>query len=189
MRIHLVEPDPAWPHRFAAFGSDLRHSLTDQSVPGVAERLVAIHHIGSTSVAGLTAKPVIDIQVTVSSFEPFEPLREAIEVHGYRWSADNIDRRKRFFQLDNVDGERMVNLHVRVEGEFSQRAALLFRDYLRDEPFAVERYAATKLALAEQDWPDVDTYADAKGDIVWQILREADVWAQARAWSPGPSDA
>lgn len=189
MQVHLVASDPEWPSRFAAFGADLRHSLSDQSVAGVAERLVAIHHIGSTSVAGLAAKPVIDIQVTLRSLEPFEPAREAIEVHGYRWHHDNPDLRKRFFRLDGADGVRLVNLHVRVEGEFSQRAALLLRDYLRAEPFAAERYEATKRALAELEWADVDSYADAKGDTVWQLLREADVWSAARAWSPGPSDA
>ena len=189
MRIHLAPADPGWPHRFAAHGADLRHSLMDQSVTGVAPRVVAIHHIGSTSIAGLAAKPVIDIQVSVTSFDPFEPLREAVEVHGYQWSADNADRRKRFFQLDTPDGARAVNLHLRVDGEFSQRAALLLRDYLRAEPYAAERYEATKRSLTELDWFDVDTYADAKGDIVWQLLREADVWAATRGWVPGPSDA
>ena len=189
MRVDLVPYDPEWPRLFAAFGADLRRSVMDQSVPGVAPRLVAIHHIGSTSVPGLAAKPVIDIQLTVDSFEPFEPLREAIEVHGYRFSPHNDDRRKRFFDLTTPGGVRSVNLHVRVEGEFSQRAALLFRDHLRAEPFAMQRYESTKRELATQDWEDVDTYADAKGDTVWQLLREADVWSQSRAWSPGPSDA
>ena len=189
MRVELAPYDPEWPHRFAASGADLRHSLMDQSVPGVTSRLVAIHHIGSTSVPGLAAKPVIDIQVSVTAFEPFEPLREAIEVHGYRWDPENEDRRKRFFGLVTPEGVRSVNLHVRIEGEFSQRAALLFRDHLRAEPYAMERYESTKYSLTELDWENVDTYASAKGDIVWQLLREADVWAQLRGWSPGPSDA
>ncbi len=189
MRIHLVAYDPEWPHRFAALGADLRRSLQEQSVPGVADRLVAIHHIGSTSVPGLAAKPVIDVQLSLTSFEPFEPLREAIEVHGYRWQEDNPDHRKRFFRLDHRDGTRAVNVHVRLDGDFTHSAALLFRDHLRAEPFAVERYEATKRELATRDWADVNTYADAKGDIIWQLLREADVWAGARGWRPGPSDA
>jgi GrpB-like predicted nucleotidyltransferase (UPF0157 family) len=189
VRIHLAEYDPEWPHRFAAFGADLRHSLLDQSVHGVADRLVAIHHIGSTSVPGLAAKPVIDLQVSLTSLEPFEPLREAIEVHGYRWQADNPDLRKRFFRLETPDGTRTANVHVRLDGDFTQRAALLFRDHLRAEPFAAERYESVKRELATQDWADVNTYADAKGDIVWQLLREADVWAGRRGWQPGPSDA
>ncbi len=189
MRIHLVEPDPQWPARFSAYGADLRHSLIDQSVDGVAERLVAIHHIGSTSVPDLAAKPVIDLQVTLTSFEPFEPVREAIEVLGYRWQSDNPDRRKRFFRLEARDGTRRANVHVRITGDFADRAALLFRDHLRAEPYARERYETAKRELAVQEWVDVNAYADAKGDIIWQLLREADVWAAQRGWRPGPSDA
>ena len=195
MQIELVPYDSGWPHRFGAFGADLRHSISDQSVDGVAVRLVAIHHIGSTSVPGLSAKDVIDIQVTVAhrpligDFEPFEPLREAIEVHGYRWHPDNPDRRKRFFSLDTPDGRRVVNLHVRGEGELSQQAALLFRDYLRSSASVRETYEATKRELATQDWPTVDDYADAKGDTVWALLREADQWAARTGWRTPPTDA
>lgn len=195
MQIVLEPYDTGWPHRFAAFGADLRHSISDQSVDGVAVRLVAIHHIGSTSVPGLSAKDVIDIQVTVShrplvgDFEPFEPLREAIEVHGYRWSPDNPDRRKRFFSLDTPEGRRVVNLHLRVEGELSQQAALLLRDYLCEHEAARTTYETTKRELAERDWPTVDDYADAKGDTVWSLLRQADQWAARTGWRTPPTDA
>jgi GrpB-like predicted nucleotidyltransferase (UPF0157 family) len=190
VRITLHDHDPQWPHRFAAYGAELRRSLLDR----VPQRLVAIHHIGSTSVPGLAAKNVIDIQVTVSTerggspFEPFEPLREAIEVHGYRWVPDCWDHRKRLFTLDHGE-RRLVNLHVRADGEFSAQAALLFRDLLRASAEARERYEATKRRLAEQDWPTVDDYAMAKGDTVWELLREADGWAAATGWVPDPSDA
>ncbi len=195
MQIELVAYDSGWPHRFGAFGADLRHSISDQSVDGVAVRLVAIHHIGSTSVPGLAAKDVVDIQVTVAhrplvgDFEPFGPLREAIEVHGYRWDPDNTDRRKRFFGLDTPEARRVVNLHVRGEGEFSQQASLLFRDYLRSHEPARARYGATKRELSERDWPTVDDYAIAKGDTVWALLREADEWAARTGWRTPPTDA
>jgi GrpB-like predicted nucleotidyltransferase (UPF0157 family) len=190
VRVTLSEYDPGWPHRFAAFAADLRRSLLDRG-PG---RLVAIHHIGSTAVPGLAAKDVIDIQVSVESpspvrpFEPVEPLREAIEVLGYRWHPDNPDGRKRFFSLDDGD-RRLVNLHVRQHGEFSAQAALLLRDLLRADEAARSRYEATKRSLAERDWPTVDDYAEAKGDTVWALLRDADVWAARTAWCPRPSDA
>lgn len=190
MRVTLSEYDPGWPHRFAAFAADLRRSLLDR----VPDRLVAIHHIGSTAVPGLAAKDLVDIQVSVVSpspvrpFESFEPLREAIEVLGYRWHPDNPDGRKRFFSLD--DGERrLVNLHVRQHGEFSAQAALLLRDLLRADEAARVRYEATKRSLAERDWPTVDDYAEAKGDTIWALLRDADVWAARTAWCPRPSDA
>ncbi len=192
----VIEPyDTGWPHRFAAFGADLRRSITDQSADGVAVRLVAIHHIGSTSVPGLAAKDLIDIQVTVAhrplvgDFEPFEPLREAIEVLGYRWDPACWDRRKRFFTLDTPEGRRVVNLHVRGEGEFSQQSSLLFRDYLRSHESARAAYEATKRELATRDWPTVDDYADAKGDTVWSLIRAADRWAASTGWRTPPTDA
>lgn len=197
MRITLREYDPAWPQRFAAFGADLRRSLLDR----VPDRLVAIHHIGSTSVPGLAAKDLVDVQVTLqpvdvrNPLEPFEPVCEAIEVLGYRWQRDNPDLRKRFFHLDaepgpdEASGRRLVNLHVRPHGEFSAQAALLLRDLLRASPEARQRYEATKRELAERDWPTVDDYAAAKGDTIWALLRTADEWAASTGWCPDPSDA
>lgn len=138
---------------------------------------------------GLAAKDVIDLQVSVADSEPFEPLRIAIEALGYRWIPDNHDRRKRFFHLDSPQGARLANLHVRREGEFSEQAALLFRDYLRARPKARHLYEEAKRALALRPWPTVDHYADAKGDCVWSLLREADRWAWDIGWNTPASDA
>lgn len=195
MRVTLSDPDPTWPARFAAHAAELRDSLTHR----IGDRLVAIHHIGSTSVPGLVAKDVIDIQVLVRGgedpFEPFGPLREGIEVHGYRLQQENWDRRKRFFHLDAAEspdgatGRRLVNLHVRPRGEFSAQAALLLRDLLRSSSDARARYAATKRELAAREWETVEDYAIAKGDTVWALLRAADGWAATTGWRPDPSDA
>ena len=65
----------------------------------------------------------------------------------------------------------------------------LFRDYLRASPEPRRRYEKAKRALAGRDWPTVDHYADAKGDTIWSLIREADRWAWEIAWSAGPSDA
>src|SRR5262245_51648687 len=115
-------------------------------------------------------------------------MRTAIEALGYEWVLENDDRRKRFFRLVSHDGGRLVNLHVRRLGEFSEQAALLFRDYLRATPEARRRYEETKRALAGRAWSSVDHYAEAKGDCVWSPLREADRWAWNVAWRVGPSD-
>lgn len=98
----------------------------------------------------------------------------------------NEDRRK-WYAKRRTSGDE-TNVHIRTSGEFSQQAALLFRDYLRDEASARRRYERVKRELAERDWDRVDDYADAKGDIVWQLLREADRWSW-HGWQPGDSDA
>jgi GrpB-like predicted nucleotidyltransferase (UPF0157 family) len=179
--VVLDDYDPAWRGRFEDYAAALRGAL--------GTRAARIDHIGSTSVPGLAAKDVIDLQVSVADVEPFEPLRGAIEGLGYRWMPDNDDHRKRFFFRVSPDGARLANLHVRRLGEFSQQAALLFRDYLRATPEARRRYEEVKRDLARRSWPTVNDYADAKGDCVWALIREADRWAWDVEWAAGPSDA
>jgi GrpB-like predicted nucleotidyltransferase (UPF0157 family) len=181
IHIEVVPSDPLWPRLFRERAALIRQALDDR-----AER---IDHIGSTSVPGLAAKPVIDIQVSVLDLDPPEPIDAALHSLGYEYDEDtNDDRRKRFYSLDDASGRRLVNVHVRRLGEWSQQAALLFRDYLRDNPEAMVRYELEKRHLAQQDWPTVDHYANAKGDVVWALLREADLWS-FHGWNPGRSDA
>lgn len=176
MRIVLDDYDPAWPERFGEVAAELRAALGD--------RALRVEHIGSTSVPGLAAKPVIDVQVSVADLEPFPPVREALTNLGYTWHDDCPDARKWLFS--RAEPYR-VNLHVRVAGEFSEQASLLLRDYLRASASARARYEATKRALAERDWPSVDAYADAKGDTIWALLREADCWSWTARREPAPA--
>jgi GrpB-like predicted nucleotidyltransferase (UPF0157 family) len=171
MRVRVVPYDEAWPVRFQTLAGPLRDAL--------GARAVRVEHIGSTSVPGLGAKPIVDVQVSLRSLEPFEPVRQAIEALGYDWLPDNDDRRKRYFRRR---GEVDVNIHVRTAGEFSEQAALVLRDYLRASPSARGRYEAVKRSLAEQEWETVDHYADAKGDCIWALLREADRWGGLTGW-------
>ncbi len=176
--VEIHDYDPAWAERFRRYGTALREAL--------GERALRIDHIGSTSVPGLGAKPIVDIQVSVAGFEPFRPLQAAVESAGYRYHADNDDLRKRYFTLDGAG--RLSNLHVRLLGEFSQQAALLLRDYLRASAAARATYERVKRELARSTWPTIDHYADAKTEVVWGLLLEADRWAQAEGWAAGPSD-
>jgi GrpB-like predicted nucleotidyltransferase (UPF0157 family) len=181
VRVEIVDHRPEWPERFRELASRIRVLL--------GTRATAIHHIGSTSVPGLAAKDVIDIQVAVEDLHPLPPIHDALVQDGWTFMEDNDDRRKWFFHLDAPDGRRLSNLHVRRDGEFSQQAALLLRDHLREVPDARLRYEATKRGLATRDWPTVEDYAIAKGDCVWALLREADVRSFATGWRPGPSEA
>ncbi len=178
--VELVPYDEQWPDIFASLARRLRTELGDLAL--------RIDHVGSTAVAAIAAKPIIDVQVAVVDLEPFAELRAAVERAGYRFWPDNDDHRKRYFVLED-GGRRISNLHLRRWAEFSAQAALLFRDYLRAVPGARRRYEDTKRRLAAEEWPTIDHYADAKGDTIWALLREADGWAQAAGWRPGPPDA
>lgn len=171
--------DPQWPHRFAGLGGPLREAL--------GEVALRIDHIGSTAVAGLAAKPVIDIQVSVAALEPAGPFRKPLERLGYRYRADNTEQTKRYFR--EPPGVPRTHIHVRRAGSFSEQFPLLFRGYLRAHPADADAYAQLKHRLAEQFPHDRVAYTDAKVPFFWDVIRRADEWAQQTGWETGPSDA
>ena len=178
-RIEIAAYDPAWPGRFAELGREFRAGLG-----GVALR---IDHIGSTSVPGLAAKPIIDLQVSVAAFEPLEAFKLPLERLGYVYRADNPERTKRYFR--EPPGRRRTHVHVRRAGGFSEQWALLFRDYLRAHGEVAAEYGAVKRRLAVRFVDDRHGYTDANVPFMWGVIRRADEWAQAQGWLPGPSDA
>jgi GrpB-like predicted nucleotidyltransferase (UPF0157 family) len=177
--VEIVAYDPAWPARFVALGRALRGELGE-----VARR---IDHIGSTSVPGLAAKPIVDLQVSVASFEPLDAFRLPLERLGWVYRRGNTERTKRSFR--EPPGQPRTHLHVRRAGSFSEQWALLFRDYLRAQREAAAEYEAVKRRLAAEFRHDRHGYTDAKVPFLWQLIQRADDWAQAEGWEPGPSDA
>lgn len=177
--VIVVPYDQEWPRLFAELGARLRAELGP-----VALR---IDHIGSTSVPGLDAKPIIDVQISVASFEPLEAYREPLARAGFIHRADNPELTKRYFR--ETPGERRTHIHVREAGSWAQQFALLFRDYIRTHPQDAQAYVAEKYRLAEECREDRQGYTEAKEPIIWQIMQRADRWSQDVGWSPGPSDA
>ncbi|SDF98484.1 GrpB domain, predicted nucleotidyltransferase, UPF0157 family [Sinosporangium album] len=174
----IVDYDPAWPVMFADLGAGLRRALGDVAV--------RIDHIGSTSVPGLAAKPVIDVQISVGSFDPPAAFTAPLEGLGFVYRDTNPDRTKRYFR--EAPGRRRTHIHVRREGSFSQQFSLLFRDYLRGHPAAAAEYAAVKRRAAAVFADDRKAYGEAKETCIWDLIRRADAWAQDTGWAPGPGD-
>jgi GrpB-like predicted nucleotidyltransferase (UPF0157 family) len=177
-RITIVEYDPIWPDGFGGIARELRRLFAD--------RASRIDHIGSTSVPGLAAKPIIDIQVSVVTLSSDEPWRAALVEAGWRWDAENPERTKRFFVWES--GLRS-NLHVREAGSLTEQLALVFRDYLRESASAARRYESFKRDLSTRLWRDGNEYAEAKTEIIWPLLHEAYLWSMRSGWRPGTSDA
>ncbi|WP_158891557.1 GrpB family protein [Amycolatopsis anabasis] len=177
--IEIADYGPEWPERFAELGAALRAALG-----AVAVR---IDHIGSTAVPGLAAKPVIDVQISVVSFEPLAAFRDPLEELGYVYRADNPERTKRYFR--ERPGTRRTHVHVRRAGSFSEQFPLLLRDFLRAHPEEAAGFAAVKRRLAARFRYDGGGYTEAKNPHVWDLVRRADEWAQRMGWVPGPSDA
>ncbi len=184
--ITIVEPDPRWISEFDVIAARLR---------GVAEvGVVRIDHIGSTSVPRLPGKDVIDVQITVANDDSLERVAAALAAQAWRRRADiNRDHHVaglpstptewRKVLLVEPEGERRVNVHVRVRGRANQRYALLFRDFLRTHPDAAEAYAQVKRGLAVLA-PDVDSYADAKDPACDLIYVAGEAWAKDEGWIP-----
>lgn len=177
--IFVVPYDPEWPRLFSALGRKLRAALGDAAL--------RIDHIGSTSVPGLDAKPVIDIQISVAAFEPEEAFAVPLENLGYVFRRSNPDLTKRYFR--EAPGTRRLHLHVRRAGSWAEQFALLYRDYMRAHPDELAPYAAVKYGLAEQYGEDRQGYTNAKGPALWEIMKRADAWNQQVGWTPGASDA
>lgn len=178
MTIEIYPYDPTWPDLFLQTARPLRDALGE-----VALRL---DHIGSTSIPGTAAKPIIDIQISVAAFEPFDRILQPMESLGYIWRADNPELTKRYFR--EPTGTRRTHIHVRVAGSWSEQFALLFRDYMRHHPADAAAYVELKQHLATQYQDNREAYTDAKTPFIWTIMQKADVWSQNIGWQPGPSD-
>lgn len=179
--VTVVPWDPAWTGQFDAIKADLERALAAVSV-------VAIEHVGSTSVQGLAAKPVIDVDVIVER-RHLEAAIEALEAVGYSYRGDlGVPDRHSMAEPGGI----RRNVYVTVDGCLALRNHLAVRETLRRNADLRARYAARKLELAEQH-DLVDDYATAKSDIVQQILLAAGLSEQDRAaiqavnQDPGPS--
>lgn len=187
--IVIVPYQIDWPGRFRAVGASLRQALGPLAL--------RIDHIGSTSVPGLAAKNIIDIQVSVNAFT--SDIEQRLSDSGYRrlpqitrdhlppGMVDEPDQWAKWFFTQPTD-PRQVNLHVRVAGRVNQRYPLLFRDYLRATPAAAAAYGQVKIALAARHAEDADAYYDIKDPVCDIIMAGAERWARTNSWKPGDSD-
>ena len=153
-----------------------------------------IHHIGSTAIAGLQGKDVIDVQVTVYDLAKVDEAK--FEQAGFR-STDicndhcppglhlsPLQLSKRFFR----SSQRAANIHVRQKGLFNQRFSLLCRDFLRARPVAAAAYGLIKQRLSDRFPTDVEFYYDIKDPVFDIIVEGANVWAEATGWVEPPAD-
>ncbi|WP_436243920.1 GrpB family protein [Paenibacillus sp. LjRoot56] len=145
-----------------------------------------IDHVGSTSIVGLDAKPIIDIQISVLNYDDITKYKTKIESVGFVFRDDNLDKTKRYFR--EQPGTRRTHIHVRQVGSFSEQMTLLFRDYLREHPQDCLRYADEKHRLMELFKSERLKYVEGKGPIVWDNIQRAHRWSQEVGWKPGTSD-
>ncbi len=165
-QIEVVDYDPAWPALFDAEAAALRLAF------GAA--LTSLEHIGSTSVPGLAAKPVIDIQAVVRSVAEMPSVSPRLVGLGWTEGVFAPDpERHRYFKKYDRSGAHIRHLHVYEAAHPSRTAHLLFRDYLRAHPDEAGRYQALKRALAARFPEDSLGYNAAKTEYIEGVLAEA----------------
>lgn len=183
--VAIVAARPEWSEEYEAVAAELS-GLAGNSILGV-------FHVGSTSVPGLAAKDVIDVQVSVAAEELIDPTLRALDGGGFTVRSDI--RRDHGVPGEPEDdaswlkgfanerpGERRANIHVRVAGRANHRYALLFRDYLRGHPETAAAYEAFKLRAAAVLGRDSDTYTDLKDPVCDLIYLPARQWATETGW-------
>lgn len=160
--VTLVEYDPTWPDLYAREERRLREVLGD--------RAIRIEHTGSTSVPGLAAKPIIDIVLVVADSADEAAYIPALEAAGYVLRIREPD----WFEHRLFKGpDTNVNVHTFSAGCPEIERMVAFRDWLRSNDEDRRRYEAAKRELAGRDWQYVQHYADAKTEVVEEIIGRA----------------
>jgi len=160
--ITLAPYDPSWPASYARLAERIRGAL--------GGRVLLLEHVGSTSVPGLSAKPVIDMVLAVADSADEPSYAPALEAAGFRLRLREVDWfAHRLLKSPDVEG----NLHVFTAGCEEIARMLRFRDWLRAHDEERRGYEDRKRELAAQRWRHVQDYADAKTGIVREILARA----------------
>ena len=160
--VYLADYDPDWPVLYEREAARVRELLGD--------RVRLLEHVGSTSVPGLPAKPIIDMLLAVADSADEPAYVPSMEAGGYAVRIREPDwHEHRVFKGPDTD----INLHTFSEGSSEIARMLAFRDRLRTHDDERERYLATKRELAARHWVYIQDYADAKGDVVEGIIERA----------------
>ena len=161
-QIELSPYDPEWPSTFETLATGIRTALGPVATD--------VEHVGSTSVPGLAAKPIIDINLLVIDSADESAYIPALEGLGYVLHLrEPAWHEHRLLRLDDP----RVNLHVFTSGSPEHARMIRFRDRLRGDPVALELYLSTKQRLAAGHWERVQDYADEKSSVVEQILSDS----------------
>jgi GrpB-like predicted nucleotidyltransferase (UPF0157 family) len=175
----LVVPyDPEWPRLFAEI-----RGLIQRNIPG---KFYAVEHVGGTSVPGMTAKPIIDVDVVVREGQ-FAIVRRHLEALGYEYEGEKGVPGRESFRLRDPGLKSALaehHLYVLEAGAEELKRHRAFRDYLVAHPDEAERFSAHKLDIAQR--LDIDlthdryAYEEAKSAMVLEILERALAWYDCR---------
>lgn len=169
--VEVVSYDPSWPKAFT------EESLQISSVLG--ENIVATHHIGSTAIPDIYAKPVIDLLVEVKDLAKVDEQNLQMASLGYEAMGEFGISGRRYFRKESAERVRTHHAHIFAVGSAQIERHLTFRDYMIAHPKDAQQYSQLKRQLASQYPADIERYIEGKDEFIQEIDRKA---AQGR-WS------
>ena len=165
----VVPYDANWPSLFGREKAILLDIL--------GEILLDIQHFGSTSIVGMSAKPIIDVMATVNSIGDVDRFQDAMTAAGYDARGEHGIPGRRYFVRLKADGENhAAHIHIYRQGNPHTIDELLFRDFLRADRASFSQYETVKLDAAQRHRFSPMEYQDAKSECVAEIMRKAKAW-------------
>ncbi len=177
--VELVPHNPEW------------SQLADEEAKQILEQLsipvIGIYHIGSTSIPGIKAKPILDFVMEVADLDEIIRSAEALEELGYLSKGEYGIPGRQFFTKD-TNGERSHHLHVFQKGHPDIERHLVFRDFLRANPEAAHEYELIKEKLAKRFPKESGNYTEAKSDFILSMDEVARYWLEQKGFMKEPQD-
>lgn len=177
-KVEVVPYNPRWAHLFAEEAQRI------QSVLG--SHVNKIHHIGSTAIPGIPAKPIIDMMLECENLDDIRLITEKLNLLGYYYVRRQIIPHRSFFtrrQEEHIG----FHLHILEQGDPQIKRHVNFKNYLIQHPEAVEDYAALKIQLAKQFADNINQYVIGKDKLVQAIDRKAKVWSGRETYFLSPN--
>ncbi len=168
MSILVVQYDPAWAKAFEQESDAVCHALCAAGID--------LHHIGSTAIPGILAKPIIDMLGIVDSLDAVELASDTMQSIGYEVMGQFGMEGRRYFRKFDNSGQRSHQLHVFASGSPHILRHLAFRDYLRNNPRQAAEYSELKAKITANNAVTWEEYMDAKDPFIAKIERRATSW-------------
>ena len=161
MKIYMVSHDPKWRQLF--------QQEAEQLTAVLGSSVAAVHHIGSTAIPTIYAKPIVDILLVVQDLAALDEKQPSMEALGYEALGEFGILGRRYFRRDNLFGERTHQVHVFENDSPQIKRHLAFRDYLINRPETAQEYSDLKRELAAKHPEDIELYMDGKDEFIKKI--------------------
>jgi GrpB-like predicted nucleotidyltransferase (UPF0157 family) len=180
IRVEVVPHNPAWQNEF-------EHE-SKQVASALGKNVVAVHHIGSTAIPNIYAKPVIDLLVEVNDITQVDESSSEMEALGYEAMGEFGIPGRRYFRKDNEAGVRTHHVHTFETDSPAIERHLAFRDYMMAHPEDAQQYSELKRALMKKlHGSDIEGYMDGKDGFIKQMEKRAVAWSRLQKSAQPPS--